>query len=211
MRLMIAAGTLAAQNPPVRKVTPDSTSGTGSSTDSDGKLTISNITCGPVIFTAEKDGYIQNSYGRAPSANPRQSHKCGQCDPLRRMAGGRQTWGNGTADSYGLYRIGGLAGTGGPTQTAARTFRDSPTCATQKHPNQERQNRLRTIITGAPAILRVASDIKPIAARPATNILTLATIRIWGDSSDAKFLTCAAAITPPTGSTACRAATSPLR
>jgi hypothetical protein len=36
----------------------------GTSTDADGKWTISGIACGGIIFTAEKDGFIQNSYGR---------------------------------------------------------------------------------------------------------------------------------------------------
>ena len=36
----------------------------GTSTDAEGKWTISGITCGGIIFSAEKDGFIQNSYGR---------------------------------------------------------------------------------------------------------------------------------------------------
>jgi len=57
---------------PRANVTPNSTSGSGTSTDAEGRWTISNITCGPVVFTAEKDGYIQNVYGRpvtGPASN----------------------------------------------------------------------------------------------------------------------------------------------
>ncbi len=46
-------------------VTPNSTNGSGTSTDAEGKWTISNINCGPVVFTAEKDEYIQSVYGRS--------------------------------------------------------------------------------------------------------------------------------------------------
>ena len=92
---LLAAATLAAQNPAARpqpqvppsdcaadgtvvnsltgqplpraSVTPNSTDGSGASTDAEGKWKISKLTCGSVVFTAEKGGYIQNSYGRSPS------------------------------------------------------------------------------------------------------------------------------------------------
>ncbi len=53
---------------PRANVTPNSTNGSGTSTDAEGKWVISNINCGPVVFTAEKDGYIQSVYGR-PAAS----------------------------------------------------------------------------------------------------------------------------------------------
>ena len=56
---------LTGQPLPRANVTPNSTNGSGTSTDAEGKWTISNINCGPVVFSAEKDGYIQNVYGRA--------------------------------------------------------------------------------------------------------------------------------------------------
>lgn len=129
---------LTAQNVLRANVTPNSTSGTGSSTDADGKWTISNITCGPAIFTAEKDGYIQGSGTLNPvtvvSGTPAHDLKIefmpeslvtgrvlddtgepatsAQVRLVRSVVqNGRrtfQTWGNGTVDSYGLYRIGGI-------------------------------------------------------------------------------------------------------
>jgi len=56
---------------PRANVTPNSTNGSGTSTDAEGRWTISNITCGPVMFTGEKDGFIQNVYGRLVAAGPR--------------------------------------------------------------------------------------------------------------------------------------------
>jgi hypothetical protein len=92
---LLAAATLAAQNPAARpqqpeppsdcaadgtvvnsltgqplphaNVTPSSNDGSGTSTDATGKWTISNLTCGSVFFRAEKGGYIQNSYGSVPA------------------------------------------------------------------------------------------------------------------------------------------------
>jgi hypothetical protein len=87
---LLAAATLAAQNPAARpqqpalpsdcaadgtvvnsltgqalpraNVTPSGTDGSsGTSTDTEGKWRISNLTCGPTIFRAQKDGYLGGS------------------------------------------------------------------------------------------------------------------------------------------------------
>ena len=58
---------LTGQALPRANVVPSSTNGSGTSTDAEGKWTISNLTCGQVVFAAEKDGYLQNGYGRAAS------------------------------------------------------------------------------------------------------------------------------------------------
>ncbi|HWE52736.1 MAG TPA: carboxypeptidase regulatory-like domain-containing protein [Bryobacteraceae bacterium] len=61
---------LTGQPLPRANVTPNTTNGSGTSTDAEGKWVISNITCGPVIFSAEKDGFIQNIYGRPAASLP---------------------------------------------------------------------------------------------------------------------------------------------
>jgi hypothetical protein len=59
---------LTGQPLPRASVTPSANDGgTGTSTDPEGKWTIANLICGSQIFRAEKDGYIQNSYGRSAS------------------------------------------------------------------------------------------------------------------------------------------------
>ncbi len=59
---------LTGQPLPRANVTPSANDGgTGTSTDAEGKWTIANLTCGPQIFKAEKDAYIQNIYGRSAS------------------------------------------------------------------------------------------------------------------------------------------------
>jgi hypothetical protein len=85
---LLAAATLAAQNPAVRpqppapqsdcaadgivvnrltgqplpraNVTPSNNDGSGPSTDPEGKWKISNLTCGSVFFSAQKGGYLQS-------------------------------------------------------------------------------------------------------------------------------------------------------
>lgn len=63
---------LTGQALPRANVTPNSTNGAGTSTNAEGKWTISNITCGSLAFSAEKGGYIPNSYG-APRSDVTQA------------------------------------------------------------------------------------------------------------------------------------------
>src|SRR5882757_1777260 len=47
-------------------VTLNSSEGKGATTDATGQWSIANITCGNVTPSAEKSGYMRNSYGRSP-------------------------------------------------------------------------------------------------------------------------------------------------
>jgi len=58
---------LTGQALPRANIITNSANGSGTSTDAEGKWTISNLSCGPTIFTADKEGYIQNRYGRSAS------------------------------------------------------------------------------------------------------------------------------------------------